>query len=432
MKKIALFFFFIVFAYPFVVFGQTTTPQTDNTSLTIIGDSLTTDEGAGTKLKQAFTDIHIDAEVGRSWPGGLTELNNLVTSDELKDVLVFALGTNNGITQININDLISIVPDKKIVLMTIYRGDVDWDDDANTLIRNAATSNPNIKVADWNTMASAHPEWFGPDGTHPTTTGYSALADLIIQAVNSSMLNPTTPPSSNRSNCVITKVGNPAGVAPVCPTDSNQNNNPVIGPCGPLLTWAQTINDRLELGAPDPSTELHYRYHNRQMNNIYNCNYSALKRDGQATQVNDLVDERINHWYWCTYIVIDSFNLTGVKGLSGEALDLTQADVRDLHIFMDSTPGMQFVDYRTNKKTALSKVRPGYAFFVESCFRSYCAGGAHTGIINSINIDNHGNGTIITLESNNTSKSHTWPVAEWEVIEPDYAGRPLVGFGGPI
>ena len=206
----------------------------------------------------------------------------------------------------------------------------------------------------------------------------------------------------------------------------------MIGPCGPLLAWAQTVSDHLELGAPDPSIATNGRYHNRQMSNIYNCNYSALKRDGQANIVNEVVDERINHWYWCTYIVLDSFNLVGLKGIDGEILDLTQADVRDLHIYMDSTAGFQFVDYRTDKKNALAKVRPGYAFFVEACFKSYCAGGAHTGIIKSIDIDTRGNGSIITLESNSTVKSHTWAIAEWEVIGPDYAGRPLVGFGGPI
>lgn len=448
MKKIIFIIIFLVlFFSPQKLLGQTTTPTppNGNTPVTIIGDSLTTDAGAGSRVKTLIPNAQIDAKVSRPWSEGIKVINcvkdsqsdptfcSSVSLTTLGDVVVFALGTNLGVTQANIDSLLAAVPDKKIVLMTIYRGDITWDDDANTRIHSVASSNPNVKIADWNTLASQHPEWFGSDGTHPSPSGYTALADLLIETIGSSGPNPTNPPNPGTSNCVITKVGNPTGVAPVCPTNSsNQNNNPVIGPCGPLLAWAQTVSDHLELGAPDPSIATNGRYHNRQMSNIYNCNYSALKRDGQANIVNEVVDERINHWYWCTYIVLDSFNLVGLKGIDGEILDLTQADVRDLHIYMDSTAGFQFVDYRTDKKNALAKVRPGYAFFVEACFKSYCAGGAHTGIIKSIDIDTRGNGSIITLESNSTVKSHTWAIAEWEVIGPDYAGRPLVGFGGPI
>jgi hypothetical protein len=34
----------------------------------------------------------------------------------------------------------------------------------------------NLHVFDWAGLARAHPEWFGPDGVHPTTTGYKARA----------------------------------------------------------------------------------------------------------------------------------------------------------------------------------------------------------------------------------------------------------------
>jgi hypothetical protein len=433
MKKLIFLFIIIVLFIPVVAYAQTATPTLapNGTSVTVIGDSLTTVPGAGRKLTESLADINLYSEIGRSWAQGLDTLTEVKNAGNLKDVLVFALGTNGGVSQANIESLIAAAAGKNIILMTIYRENVDWLETTNQAINSAAT-NPNVKIADWYTLASAHPEWFGTDGTHPSSSGYSAMADLIIEAIDSSGPNLTGTPNEGRSNCIITKVGNPIGVAPVCPTDSNQNNNPVVGPCGPLLTWAQTVNDSLEYGAPDPSTALHLRYYNRQMSNLFNCSYTALIRDGQAIHVNDLIDDRINHWYWCTYIVIDSFNLVGLKGGGGETLDLTQADVRDLHVFMDSTPGFQFVDYRTDQKNALARVRPGYAFFVEACFKSYCQGGAHTGIIKSIDIDTHGNGTIITLESNSTHKSHTWAVAEWDVINPDYAGRPLVGFGGPI
>lgn len=428
MKKIALIIAFLTICFfPPKLLGQTATltPPSAATSVTIIGDSLTTDAGAGTKLKQAFTDIQIDSEIGRPWSTGLTILNNLKNTGLIKNIVVFALGTNqgdsqvNGVSQANIDSLLAAVPDKKIVLMTIYRGDVSWDDQANNLIRSAASSNPDIKIADWSTLASQHPEWFGSDGTHPSPTGYNELARIIQEAINSSGSgpNPTDSPNPGKSNCVITKVGNPIGVAPLCP-DGDSESQPVEGPCGPVLTWAQTISNSLERGQAT--------WYNRMMTSISNgtpadCpSYTAYKRTGQG-----LSDPFALYWYWCTFIVLDSYNLAGLTGM-----DLTQADVRDMHIFMANTPGYHFVDYRTDKKGALSKIRPGYAFFVEKVFLQHQ--GNHTGLIHTINIDSHGNGTITTLESNNYNKSNTWNVAEWEVLNPDYGNRPLVGFGGPI
>lgn len=415
MKKLILLLIIISLFAPVIAYAQTATPTSSpsSRSVTVIGDSLTTTLGAGRRLSENFDDINFYSEIGRNWTQGLGILTEVKNAGNLKDVLVFALGTNGGVSQANIESLIAATPGKTIVLMTIYRENVGWLETTNQAINNAAT-NPNIKIADWHTLASTHPEWFGDDGTHPSSSGYTALADLLTETIGSSDPNPTNPPNPGTSNCVITKVGNPTGVAPVCP-ESGTNGPPVVGPCGPLLTWAQRVSGSLERGQAT--------WYNRMMADISNgpeCNfYNAYKRTGQ-----NLSDPLAVYWYWCTFIVIDSYNLAGLSGM-----DLTHADVVDMHLYMTNTPGYQFLDYRTDKRGALSRVRPGYAFFVEKVFLENQ--GNHTGLINTISLDSRGNGTITTLESNNYNKSNTWVVAGWNILNPDYGDRPLVGFGGP-
>jgi hypothetical protein len=49
----------------------------------------------------------------------------------------------------------------------------------NTAIEAAAAQDPAVTVVDWNTYASAHPEWFQGDGVHLTGDGPRALASLL-------------------------------------------------------------------------------------------------------------------------------------------------------------------------------------------------------------------------------------------------------------
>jgi lysophospholipase L1-like esterase len=53
----------------------------------------------------------------------------------------------------------------------------------NRALRAVARRHPTLRVFDWDAMARLHPEWFGPDGVHPTATGYRARAAAIARLV---------------------------------------------------------------------------------------------------------------------------------------------------------------------------------------------------------------------------------------------------------
>ena len=106
--------------------------------------------------------------------------------------------------------------------------------------------------------------------------------------------------------------------------------------------------------------------------------------------------------YWCTYLVVDAYQLAGIKGLSVGA----DGGVATMHSHFRSLPGYFALD-GTPSQASLSKVKPGYAIF----FRS----DSHVGLVKSINVDGNGNGTLVSYESNSSATSHTWPIAGWQV-----------------
>lgn len=195
--------------------------------------------------------------------------------------------------------------------------------------------------------------------------------------------------------CFVTAIGPNAPKDVVLPPGCSGGGT--TGSCGSVVDFSQQIADNLS-----PSDSL---------------NKEITSPCGKSTARSAWVDGT----YWCAYNVVDSYNLAGIPGLSG-------ASVVGIHTQMDSNPAYTVVDYRTNKQAALQQVKPGWAFLIERVFKTHVSGGQHTGIIKSITIDDRGNGTIVTLESNGGDVSSTWPVANWEVQHRD--SRPLVGFGG--
>jgi lysophospholipase L1-like esterase len=109
----------------------------------------------------------------------------------LERVVVVDLGTNDDPSAVRsfrgyvLDVLRAAGPSRCVIWSTINRPPYDGIsyDGYNTALRVLDRANGNLRVFDWAAMARAHPQWFGSDGVHPTTSGYkqraAALARLI-------------------------------------------------------------------------------------------------------------------------------------------------------------------------------------------------------------------------------------------------------------
>ncbi|HEY9661917.1 MAG TPA: hypothetical protein V6C65_25970, partial [Allocoleopsis sp.] len=78
-----------------------------------------------------------------------------------------------------------------------------------------------------------------------------------------------------------------------------QAANVVTGDCGTVISKAQLLNDTLEIGSANG------RYSN-QTQGQSDCGYNSETWSGTSDETK----------YWCTYLIVDAYNLAGFKGLS--------------------------------------------------------------------------------------------------------------------
>jgi len=156
---------------------------TDGTGLTIVGDSLT--DGPRMWIEEALPAAVIRAKGYEKWAWGMAQLPELRAEGRLRPALAFLMGTNFGVTNTDVDNLIAAAPEARtFILMTVHvpaRFQQIYGAQTNAVVTSAAARHPEvtIKVEDWNAYATAHPHLLGPDGIHPTPQGAVPLAQLL-------------------------------------------------------------------------------------------------------------------------------------------------------------------------------------------------------------------------------------------------------------
>jgi hypothetical protein len=194
------------------------------------------------------------------------------------------------------------------------------------------------------------------------------------------------------SNTVSTRVGNP----PVSTVTDG----------GSILEWDTKIVNQLQPGAAWGLS-----FFNRLTENIGNGTYNtgtwAGSNDGTV--------------YWCTYSIVDSYNLAGITGLSKSA----HGAVVNMRRFWQNAGG-NYV-YVPASATTIHHVHPSYAVFMEQVAGVH-TGSEHVAMVKEISVDPvNGNGYIITQDSNSSAKTRKFPVYLGVVQNTPY---PVRGFGG--
>lgn len=151
--------------------------------VTAVGDSVMMDYQL--ELEKLVPGISVDGSVGRQWYQGEQILSGLKAQSQAGAVVVVGLSTNGPITAAAFDSMMGALSGASRVVFVNVHVDQPWQDPNNAVIADGVKRYPKAVLADWNALATEHPEWFGPDGTHISFSGPApeAAAALIADKI---------------------------------------------------------------------------------------------------------------------------------------------------------------------------------------------------------------------------------------------------------
>jgi peptidoglycan/LPS O-acetylase OafA/YrhL len=155
-------------------------PLPDGHKVTAIGDSVMLGAVAG--LTDALPGATVDAVEGRQASSAFSLIDGLVNTSHLGADVVLHIGTNGTIDPQALDGVLTLMGDRRVTLLNLHVPR-PWQDLNNATLAAAARAHPHVRLLDWNTAASAHPEWLWDDGIHLRPAGAAAYRDLILDAL---------------------------------------------------------------------------------------------------------------------------------------------------------------------------------------------------------------------------------------------------------
>jgi hypothetical protein len=128
-------------------------------------------------------DLRMDAQVGRTFPGGITVLD--ANRASVGQVAVVVLGHNYGGGNLSAGYIDHLMADLQKAQRVVFVTVTEWTPaqaEVNRNIYEAAKKYPTIVVAPWAETIAANPD-FLVDNVHPNASGRIALANLIAVMV---------------------------------------------------------------------------------------------------------------------------------------------------------------------------------------------------------------------------------------------------------
>ncbi|MDR2063562.1 MAG: phage tail-type lysozyme domain-containing protein [Candidatus Nomurabacteria bacterium] len=169
----------------------------DGFDVTIIGDSITNGSKSQILAKLPQADIHAQdskqfAGTNASNPTGIEILDQLISAGKLRDIVVYALGTNNaGLTVGQVEDVVNKIGSSKTIIFVnnyaLSESGKDYSSNNNAL-QSVKQSNANVLIADWAEAVASNPTRYITNsdglGVHPTDEGKELFADVIFGALS--------------------------------------------------------------------------------------------------------------------------------------------------------------------------------------------------------------------------------------------------------
>jgi hypothetical protein len=142
-----------------------------------VGDSLMV--AATDTLKIESPRIIIDAEIGRRMDQGIDVLAAMLEAGS-PDVLIVALGTNNGVASEQIDALMDLAADVDKVVFVNVSVPRPWENDTNAAIGSTPDDYPSATLIDWKSASGDNSALFRSDSVHLTQQGTELWVALIL------------------------------------------------------------------------------------------------------------------------------------------------------------------------------------------------------------------------------------------------------------
>jgi hypothetical protein len=170
--------------------GYITRVQTADTAslkspIFAVGDSVMV--GATAELLKRMPCLSIDAQVGRQLATGIQILGERKRDGLLGDTVIIHLGNNGPIDDNQIDDLLSLLNDRKNVFFVTLKLPRNYEEANNQILKQAAAKNPHVHIINWRSKSVIAENIFGKDGIHLTGSGAKMYAELVVNAVSGEM-----------------------------------------------------------------------------------------------------------------------------------------------------------------------------------------------------------------------------------------------------
>lgn len=148
--------------------------------VTAIGDSVMLD--AAPALRADIPGIDVQAAVSRQWDAGIVLAEKLKSEGVLGASVIVDLGNNGPVSPQQFTAVMDVLAGaSRVVFVTVHLPPAySWSASANAVIEQGVARYPRDRLADFNTLADANPQWFGADGVHMRIGGPGAQAMAAV------------------------------------------------------------------------------------------------------------------------------------------------------------------------------------------------------------------------------------------------------------
>jgi hypothetical protein len=148
--------------------------------VTAVGDSVMLDIEPA--LAADIPGVSVDGQVSRQFEAGIGVVQADRAAGTLGNVLVVELGTNGAVTSADVDAMMQAAAGVSRVVFVNVCVPRPWAAPDNAVLAAGVARYPGVAVlADWDTLATPHPEWFTTDQVHLEPAGATALAALITR-----------------------------------------------------------------------------------------------------------------------------------------------------------------------------------------------------------------------------------------------------------